>query len=83
MRCPSGRPPVPVIAFGFGGRVIAMQPRPAPTMGSTQPMLALGPLQLMRMETLAATLGLQQRSGLAAQVKLDAQSVAACDHKSA
>lgn len=76
VRCPHGRPPIPLLAFGFGGRVVAMRLQPGPSMGAaTGSTLALGPLRSMRMEGLSANLaGLQNLFPPQGQVPLCFQS---------
>ena len=44
LRSPHGRPAVPLVAFGFGGRVVALQLSSAPSMGAV---MSLGSLSLM------------------------------------
>ncbi|CAL8467566.1 g7104 [Coccomyxa elongata] len=60
-RVTHGRPPCPVIAWGFGGRCVVMRPKMQGSAFSAGPVSLdmrwqPGPLQLMRMGTLAADL---------------------------
>lgn len=70
LKSPSGRPLVPLVAFGFGGRVIIMVPRASPLLDASggRP-LALGPLQLLKTQELASAVPFQS-AGAPVQVAL-------------
>ena len=43
----AGRPPIPLLCFGFGGKTVTMHPRPSPVLGADgQRKLAVGPVCL-------------------------------------
>lgn len=52
---PHGRPAVPLLGFGFGGRIIAMLPQPSPGFGSSRgSSLSNSSLKVFHMDNLAA-----------------------------
>ena len=59
LHCPHGRPPLPLLAFGFGGRTVSLRLGTGPRMGGSQEEAgpSLGVLQVLPLEAAASQLG--------------------------
>ena len=63
LQCPHGRPPLPLLAFGFGGRAVILQLRSSPPMGtSMEASPARGVLHVLPLNAAATQLGSGQQS---------------------